>query len=165
MMNVNSSMGEGTNVDDKLVLLIEFALQRQRDHEENEFPDALSDALGKRVDGAPELSLSECHVLAAIGSDADASASAIASALGMTRGGISKIIGRLERKGCVRAMPKAGSKREISLTLTPLGRRVFDVHEELHAARRSRMVEFFARFSADEKKVLGRFLEELSAFE
>lgn len=164
-MNVNSNVGEGANADDKLMSLFESALQRQRDHEENEFPEVLSDALGKRVDGAPELSLSECHVLATIGSDADASATAIASALGMTRGGVSKIIGRLERKGCVRTAPKAGNKREVCLALTPLGRRVFDVHEELHTARRSRMAEFLGRFSADEKEVLGRFLEELSVFE
>lgn len=165
MMNVNSSVGEGVNADDKLVLLIESALQRQRDHEENEFPDMLSDALSKEVGDAPQLSLSECHVLAAIGSDADASASAIASALRMTRGGVSKIIGRLERKGCVLTMSKAGNRREVRLMLTPLGRKVFDVHEELHTARHSRMVEFLGRFSVNEKKVLERFLGELSVFE
>ena len=52
--------------------------------------------------------------------------SVIASRLGITRSNFSKIVTRLESKGLVRKSSKPGSRKELLVTVLPLGRALYE---------------------------------------
>ena len=52
--------------------------------------------------------------------------SCIASRLGITRSNFTKIVQRLQAKGLLEKKPMPGSSRERSLTVTPLGRALYE---------------------------------------
>jgi DNA-binding MarR family transcriptional regulator len=79
-------------------------------------------------------------------------AARLAELLGMTRAGVSKTLGKLERRGFLQRVPSAEDRRSASITLTDQGRRIVDdvFPRELEAhgrlfdalgARRNRVLE------------------------
>lgn len=108
----------------------------------------------------PSLSVTEAHTIAAIGEDPAISASSIASTLGMTRGGVSKILSRLETKGYVKAESKDDNCKERKLSLTEQGQLAFEAHAKLHAQKTERMLSVLGHYSDDELDILIRVLTD-----
>ena len=114
---------------------------------------------------APQLSLSEAHIIEAIGQDPNMTAASIAVGTGITRGGVSKILRRLETKGLIEVSDKEDNRKERKLSLTALGHVVFDEHERLHRAKLKRMMGLLDDYTDAELDVIIRALSDFTKSE
>lgn len=111
----------------------------------------------------PRLSLSEAHVIDAIGKDPNITATAIAEKLGITRGGISKIVARLEKKGYLKASAKDDNRKERKLSLTPQGDLAFKAHAKLHQRKLEKLIQLLDKYTDEELEVLIRIFTDFAA--
>ena len=127
-----------------------------------EFSQRLTDELARSTNATlPSLSVTEAHTIAAIGEDPAISASSIASTLGMTRGGVSKILSRLEAKGYVKAESRDDNCKERKLSLTEQGQLAFEAHAKLHQQKSARLLGLLDKYTDEELDVLIRMLSDL----
>lgn len=109
------------------------------------------------------LSASEVHLIDGAGRFPGAGLSEHAARLGVTKGALTQMVGRLEEKGCLVRVRDAEDRRAARLALTETGRRAFDWHRSLHdriggefeaaldgmpPEERERLVDLFARIEA-----------------
>jgi len=78
------------------------------------------------------LSRAEIHTVQAVGHAGEINMTALARALGVTKGAASQMVARLAGKGLVEKRPNPKSAREVTLALTPLGQRGHETHEAFH---------------------------------
>ncbi|HMM22147.1 MAG TPA: MarR family transcriptional regulator [Selenomonadales bacterium] len=109
------------------------------------------------------LSLAECHVVDCIGRDERVNTTGIARKLNITKGGISKITAKLVKKGMVEAYRLANNQKETYYRLTPLGEKIFHLHEVLHQQAEAQFAALFSLYSPEELAFAGRFLDDLTA--
>lgn len=81
--------------------------------------------------GVP-LSVAELHLIDAISRAKPATAAQIARDMGITKGAVSQMLPRLERKGLVVRTPSATDGRAADVSLTALGSTAVDHHEDIH---------------------------------
>ncbi|GFH42906.1 MarR family transcriptional regulator [Lactococcus hodotermopsidis] len=103
-------------------------------------------------------SLSEISYIEYVGKHANANVTRLASALYMTRGAISKMTRKLQKKGIIESFQKPENKKEIYFTLTDEGRRIDAIHRRLHADFIEADKTVFAAFSEEELAVVARFV-------
>lgn len=75
---------------------------------------------------------SEFHVIEAVGKNPTKNLTFIASRLGVTKGAISQIVKKLEKKGLVNRARIPGNKKDVMLELTDFGKEAFEWHRALH---------------------------------
>lgn len=100
--------------------------------------------------GVP-LSVAELHLVEAIGKNETTTATQAAHRMGVTKGAVSQMLPRLERKGIVTRAPSPMDGRVTDITLTDLGRAAF----ERHAAVHERLLSVFEQ-AADEMSPCSR---------
>lgn len=108
---------------------------------------------------AEGVSVSEWVALRALYGTAEASAAELIAALGMTKGAISKIVGRLEEKGLVRRRPVPQDERAHALVLTPAGRALVP---RLAALADQNDARWFGHLSARARAELVRQMREIA---
>lgn len=97
------------------------------------------------------LSRSEIHVLAGIYDNPLVSVTDLAGKLGVTKGAISQMVGKLSGKGYVRKLQSVDDRKEILLALTQKGQQATENHNEYHK-------QMFERYCSDLS------MEEVEAF-
>lgn len=107
------------------------------------------------------VSLAELHVLQCIGHHPDYNVISIAGAVNMTRGAISKIAARLERKGLVARRQNPANQKEMYFLPTPAGRRLWEFHEQEHEQSVRGYHQLLQPYSEEELAVIRRFLDDL----
>lgn len=110
---------------------------------------------------AEPVSLAELHVLQCIGHHPDFNVISISKVMKMTRGAISKICARLERKGLVIKQQVPANQKEVCFTLTPIGYTLWELHEEGHQKPVQQLVQLLSKYRPDELEVIERFLDDL----
>ncbi|MEJ8305200.1 MarR family winged helix-turn-helix transcriptional regulator [Saccharibacillus sacchari] len=105
---------------------------------------------------------SEVHCIEYIGKHVDPNVTRLAEAFYMTRGAISKITKKLLDKKLIESYQGPENKKEIYFRLTPQGREVFDIHENLHRSFRGRDDVVFEKISDEQYKTMSRFLDMYS---
>ena len=75
----------------------------------------------------------EIHTIQAIGRNTGINVTTLAEYMGVTKGAVSQIIKKLNKKGLVRKTHAAGNAKEVILELTNLGWIGFHNHEKFHA--------------------------------
>ncbi len=75
---------------------------------------------------------SEFHVIEIVGKYPEKNLTAIASHLGVTKGAVSQMARKLEKKGVVKKVGFPGNKKNLMLELTDSGRKAFEWHRSLH---------------------------------
>lgn len=108
------------------------------------------------------LSRAEIHTVQAVGHAGETNMTALAKALGVTKGAASQMVTRLAAKGLIERRPSKRSGREVTLALTARGKRGYAAHEKFH---RQMAGSFKALFGKDLSGKLGGFsdaLDELS---
>jgi DNA-binding MarR family transcriptional regulator len=75
---------------------------------------------------------SEFHLIETVGKNPAENLTSIASQLGVTKGAISQMVKKLEKKGLVEKVRISGNKKEIMLELTDFGKAAFEWHKSLH---------------------------------
>lgn len=136
--------------------IVDMALNHVENDFESRMARLLQEKLGKN---AQPLSLRECHVLQTVFEGENLKASEISEQLNLTRGGMSKILARLEKKGYLQIAPKEGNKKERALFLTSDGVAAVRIHEKLHCREHEKWKMLLERY--DDDKLL--FLEDLTA--
>ena len=121
--------------------------------------NSVSGAFAQKL-AAQGVSVAEWVVLRLIHGDANMPASAIAETTGMTRGAISKIVGRLEARDLIARTPLPKDGRAQILKLTAKGARLVPV---LAALADKNDAEFFDHLSAKERETMTRILKDIVA--
>lgn len=104
------------------------------------------------------------HLLSAIG-DGATNIVGLAAQTGELKGTVSKQVQRLVEADLVDRGAVPGSRKEIRLTLTPDGRRVYEVHRRMHEEMRTGLREFFLRYTAAELQTVTTVLTDLLGVE
>lgn len=76
------------------------------------------------------LYMSEIHMIEMIGNHPDANSKELAHLFGVTKGLVSRITGKLEKRGFINRHHRSGNRKEVFFSLTKLGRQAFRGHEE-----------------------------------
>lgn len=116
-----------------------------------------------RRDGAVPLSISELHLLDAVGRGAGAenTVSALALRLGITTPSVTVAVNKLATKGCLEKSRSDSDGRNVHIGLTELGQSLFRDHREFHR----QMVEAMsAQLSEEEKTALLQGVRKLSRY-
>ncbi len=107
------------------------------------------------------LSASEVHLIDAAGRSPEAGLSEHASRLGVTKGAVTQIVGRLEAKGCLVRVRDPEDRRAVRLVLTDTGRQAFAWHRSLHDRIGGRLRDALALMGPDEHERLVGFFDLL----
>lgn len=116
----------------------------------------------ERDDWETDLQPSEIHVIAFLSENSGSNLSVIASAVGITRGGASKILKRLEKKNMIAAFQRPGNRKEIYFELTGEGGRICEKHLEIHRKWKNRDLKVLNRLGRNEIFQLSRLTRELN---
>ncbi|MCP3898392.1 MAG: MarR family transcriptional regulator [Desulfobacteraceae bacterium] len=76
---------------------------------------------------------SEIHTIEAIGNNPGINITELASLQGVTKGAISQLIQKLEKKNLIIRMKNMNSDKEVFLKLSDIGARAFRAHDDFHA--------------------------------
>lgn len=108
-----------------------------------------------------DISLTECHVLDCIAKNEKITAIEIAKQLEITRGGISKILARLENKGLLTTYHEKEGQKKKFFSLTEFGETINGEHSKLHEKKQENVFSIVKKYSINEQEVILRFLSDL----
>jgi len=105
---------------------------------------------------------SEIHTIDEIGKKKGQTVTELCKRFGVTKGAVSQIVGKLSRKGYIDKVKNENYGKEILLSLTPKGIKVFNEHVKMHNS----VDEDFARNLKDmNHKQIAQFRENLKTIE
>ena len=104
---------------------------------------------------------SEFHLIEAIGKNPEKNMTSIASRLGVTKGAISQMVKKLEKKGLVKKAHIPGNRKDITLELTDLGEEAFEWHKSLHESMETAIRKELEQMSDAEIETFLRIYEHL----
>lgn len=108
---------------------------------------------------AGPLTPSEIHTIDAIGCENGILMNELAARLGVTKGAVTQIAGRLETKGLIRRTPDPADARATVIALTKTGILAYRAHKELH---QKFYQEISARLTPDEIETFANCVAKLS---
>ena len=107
------------------------------------------------------VSITECHVIAAIANMNEPNGINIAEELNITRGGISKIATRLIEKNLITTYKDEKNQKKIFYKLTPLGEEVNTIHNQLHEENHKNLCNIVNKYSPQEQDIILKFIKDL----
>ncbi|WP_238881964.1 MarR family transcriptional regulator [Clostridium sp. YIM B02551] len=102
------------------------------------------------------------HVLAAIGRYGSINTVNISRNMNVPKGTISKITRKLLEFGLIEKEPIPNNKKEYIFNITPLGKELYELHEELHKKMELEINKFLKGYEVEELEFLIRFLKEFA---
>lgn len=109
-----------------------------------------------------ELYMMEAHTLNLIGDLRQTNVSEIARLMKKTKGAVSQMIDRLDRKDLISKTKNQNDQRGFIIQLTDKGSKVYDYHKELDKENYRQLLEHFPEFSSDDLKVYIAISERLA---
>ena len=97
---------------------------------------------------------SERHMLDKIGDNTGMNVTEFAAAAGVTKGAISQLVTKLEKKDIVRRYKKSTNEKEVFLELTRTGQEVYEKHKEINEQALLPLKEELSRHSDEEVEFL-----------
>ncbi len=107
-----------------------------------------------------EIYRSEIHIINIIGYYPDVHISKIARKFGVTKGAISKIIKKLEKKGLVEKVIDKTNNTRTLVKLTDIGMKAYDIHEKYHKEYNRDIFLYLEGLDEYELNILATFLEK-----
>lgn len=107
---------------------------------------------------------SEIHVMGVLVEDAEANVTAIAEALGITKGAVSQTLSRLEKKGMITKTRDPLNKNELKVRFTPAGRRTIDAFAKVRADTDRRYDAYLSGLTDAERHTIRTFLTQVEQF-
>lgn len=126
--------------------------------------DEQADSVHKKVlkeNGLDNYSLTELHVIHCIGEESMRNLTTISEYMSMTRGAVSKICSRLQKKGAIEKIKLADNQKEIFFILTTEGERLFHAHEVLHQQSQAKWSALFDQYDQSKKQAISRFFVDV----
>ncbi|MEK4429865.1 MarR family transcriptional regulator [Paenibacillus sp. FSL M7-0802] len=151
-------MEKATSVQHVYDLLIKMNHQLEQ-HQQRESMTILEE-IHEHFDGIASLNLTDVHVIDCIGRHEPINVTTLADRIELSKGTVSKVSTKLIKEGWIRRTQLNDNKKEIYFRLTPLGKRLFLVHERLHVKVQQQLFEFLNRYSSEELNVLKRLLSD-----
>ncbi len=111
-----------------------------------------------------EYGYSETHCIDYIGRLELPNVTKVAEHMGMTRGAISKMTKKLLAKGLIEKYTLETNRKEIYFRLTEEGRLRFEEHAKRHRPWEKRDMNFLSRYSAEEVRMVHRFMREFNGY-
>jgi DNA-binding MarR family transcriptional regulator len=108
-----------------------------------------------------EVTTREAHTIQAIGENEPMSVTQVGNYLGITKSASSQMVSKLVKRGLLLKKQSVHSNKEFELSLTTLGRSVFDAHERFHGKDMDNLVEKLSTFSLSQIATLSVLLEAL----
>jgi Transcriptional regulators len=103
------------------------------------------------------------HVLAAIGRYESINTINISKSINVPKGTVSKITRKLLEFGLIEKEPLPNNKKEYIFNITPLGKELYDLHEELHKKMELEINKFLKGYEVEELEFLIKFLKDFSS--
>jgi len=104
----------------------------------------------KMEDSLKGFKSSEVHYIEHIGRNLDSNVTKLAESFYMTRGAISKMTKKLEKKGLIESYQKPDNRKEIYFRLTAQGQEIYKLHEKLHKEFQERDKVVFEHVTEEE---------------
>jgi DNA-binding MarR family transcriptional regulator len=104
---------------------------------------------------------SEIHLMLETKGEQAVNATKIADKLRISKGAVSQTLARLEKKGIIKKIKDPNYKNELSIFLTPLGKRAYSQYQILYNAITKHFYTIISQYKEDEKKVIKRFLSDI----
>ena len=113
------------------------------------------------VDDKTQVSTREAHMVQAVGENQPMSVTQLGTHFKITKSGASQMVKKLEKKGFLLKRQAPHSNKEFELSLTPLGKKVFEAHEQHHGEDFKTLVEGLAPFSISQIATLSVLMESI----
>ena len=110
------------------------------------------------------LSTSEIHTIVKIGTNPGITVTELAQKQGVTKGAVSQVIARLEKKKLVMKMKEINNDKTIFLKLSKEGIKAFEGHQAFHSKMHYPLVQLVESASKSEVDFLKQFFFVIEAF-
>jgi DNA-binding MarR family transcriptional regulator len=104
---------------------------------------------------------SEIHLMLETKGDQAVNATKIAEKLRITKGAVSQTLARLENKGIITKIKDPYYKNELSIILTPLGKKVYNQYQIIYEQIKKDFENILTLYSKDELDVITSFLSQI----
>ncbi len=111
-----------------------------------------------------KLYFSEIHLIEFIGKHPNCHVSGIAEGINVTKGAISQMVKKLERKGFLFKTIDADNKSRTLVFLTKKGQKAFEEHQKYHEYLANLVNEALDGFSLKEIKAIYKFLNKMEYY-
>lgn len=108
------------------------------------------------------LHVSEIHMIKAVRENPGMHVTGLAEMLGVTKGAVSQILQKLEKKGMIEKIPDPANASRLILKTTPDGDVAYDEHERLHAYYDLIFTDLLQNATEENKIFLTEFLISLN---
>lgn len=102
---------------------------------------------------------SEVHAVHAIATDSSLKMGDLAEILGITKGAVSKMASKLEKKGLIRRYHYLDNRKDVYFQLTELGQAVLQGHEVYHQMREKRLYSSYKEITPEHAEIILSFLK------
>ena len=119
------------------------------------------EALPFRIEEGVEVTHRELHVIQAVGENKRMNITDLGAFFGVTKSAVSQMTTKLVRKGFVEKESSVLNNKEMQLTLTQLGWRAFDLHEQFHGDHIADLLERLGSFSLSQVETTTVLLDVL----
>ncbi|HPJ13367.1 MAG TPA: MarR family transcriptional regulator [Caldisericia bacterium] len=109
------------------------------------------------------LHLAEIHMIKAIKEHPDIHVTALADILNITKGAVSQMLRKLEKKDMVSKTFDPANQSRVLLTLTPKGETAYYYHEKLHGDFHTLVMNSIHEFSTENASIIQTFLTKLES--
>ncbi|WP_079912530.1 MarR family transcriptional regulator [Paenibacillus sp. 32352] len=137
---------------------------QQKEQYESWITGSYLEEIRKHIGVELSLNMTELHTIACIGEREPINVTSIAEALNLSKGNTSKVTNKLLKAGWVRRAQLSDNKKEVYFRLTPVGKKIFAVHDELHTKEKQRMYEFLEKYTEAELELIKQLFEDLIDF-
>lgn len=108
-----------------------------------------------------DLHNAEIHMIKAIFENKDIHVTALAEMLGVTKGAISQVLLKLQKKGMIIKEPDSKNLSRLLLNVTDKGKIAYLTHEKMHKEFNNTFYDVLSKFNDEEKAVVKKFLDGL----
>jgi DNA-binding MarR family transcriptional regulator len=122
---------------------------------------AQSEDLPITVEEGRVVTTREAHTIEAVGQREGMTVTEAANLFGVTKSAASQMISKLCDKGYLDKTPSPHSNKEFRLSLTPLGRKAYQAHEDLHGKDREALIQRLRAYSIDQVATISVLLEAI----
>ena len=109
-----------------------------------------------------QLHPSEIHLMLETKGEQAVNATKVAERLGITKGAVSQTLVRLENKGIIEKTKDPYSRNELSIALTPLGKKAYEQQQAMFYEFALGIENIFDQYSIKEQEVIKDFLFKIS---
>ena len=109
------------------------------------------------------LSTSEIHTIVKIGQDPGITVTELSKEQGVTKGAVSQVIARLEKKKMIMRLRAIDNDKTIFLTLSKEGKTAFEGHKKFHSKMHAPLAELLETASKGQLAFLNRFFAVIEA--